>query len=335
MKKKIFLVILDILIAACFLLTYGPYSYFRDFVVTTAMTSMNHKYIAKTFYSDKTINEVLSNNYVESFETGTDASQIVIGGTEDTIKYASSYEKTILEHEPDEDYKLIEFEVNGYKAYLVAIYDPSRVTLMQSTYIGNVGQTLRNMALDNGAVVSINAGGFDDPNGQGNGGIPMGTVIKDGKIAWGNGNEVRSLAGFTKDNILVLTTTTGYQAINDGMRDAVEFGPFLIVNGKSATISGNGGWGINPRTILAQRKDGIVLFLVIDGNGQNRYNWSGRGGVTLNEALVILERYGAYNAVNMDGGASTNLVIKGKLWNSPCAISETGERRLPNGWMFK
>ena len=49
------------------------------------------------------------------------------------------------------------------------------------------------------------------------------------------------------------------------MRDAVQFGPFLIVNGTRAKTSGNGGWGINPRTVLAQRKDGIVLFLVIDG----------------------------------------------------------------------
>ena len=206
---------------------------------------------------------------------------------------------------------------------------------MQSTYIGSTGQTLRNMASDNNAIVSINAGGFEDPGGYGNGGIPMGAVIKDGQLAWGNGYVLNDFAGFNKDNILVLTTTTAYKAIENGMRDAVQFGPFLIVNGKSASISGNGGWGINPRTILAQRKDGIVLFLVIDGNGANRYNWDLRGGVTLNQAIEILERYGAYNAVNMDGGASTNLVINGKLWNKPCAISETGERRLPNGWMFK
>ena len=53
-------------------------------------------------------------------------------------------------------------------------------------------------------------------------------------------------------------------AIKAGMEDAVEFGPFLIVNGNAAEIKGNGGWGIAPRTVLAQRKDGIVLFVVID-----------------------------------------------------------------------
>ena len=191
------------------------------------------------------------------------------------------------------------------------------------------------MGKDNGALVAINGGGFEDPNGEGNGGIPMGPVIQNGKVAWGDENVVSQFAGFTNDDVLMLTESSAKDAIKDGMRDAVQFGPFLILNGVSAKINGNGGWGINPRTVLAQRKDGIVLFLVIDGNGANRYNWSGRGGATLNDVITILKRYNAYNAVNMDGGASTNLVIKNKLWNNPCAISSTGERELPNGWMVK
>ena len=106
---------------------------------------------------------------------------------------------------------------------------------------------------------------------------------------------------------------------------------------EDAVINGNGGWGTNPRTVLAQRKDGVVLFLVIDGNGVNKYNWSGRGGVTMNELVEILERYGAYNAVNMDGGASTTLVINNELINHPCGYADwaDNQRLLPNAWMFK
>ena len=37
----------------------------------------------------------------------------------------------------------------------------------------------------------------------------------------------------------------------------------LIVNGKVAKIHGDGGWGTAPRTVIAQRRDGIVLFLII------------------------------------------------------------------------
>ena len=218
---------------------------------------------------------------------------------------------------------------------LTAIYDPSRVKVATTKYLGSTGEYLVDIAKRYDAKVAINAGGFSDPGGYGNGGIPLGTVIEDGKIVWDSGGAIGGIAGFNQDDVLVLMNGTTQDAINKGIRDAVQFGPFLIVNGKSATISGNGGWGINPRTVLAQRKDGIVLFLVVDGNGQNKYNWSGRGGVDMNGLIEILERYGAYNAVNMDGGASTTLVVENKLYNEPCGYSSTGERELPNGWIVK
>lgn len=338
-KSIIALIIIDVFVVICFFLTYGPISYFRDFLITTAMTTQSHKYLARIFYNEDTIIKVLQSNTISDFDSGSDTSLIVVGQVDDG-HYASAYEKEILEHEKDQDYKLIEFEYNGYDCYLVAIYDPTRVSLMQSTYIGKSGQILREMAKDNNALVSINAGGFIDADasgiaGTGNGGIPSGIVIKDGKLLYGSGNVKTTIAGFNQEGILVLTYSTAAEAINNGMKDAIQFGPFLVVNGQSATINGNGGWGINPRTVLAQRQDGIVLFLVVDGNGANKYNWSGRGGASMEDLLVILERYGAYNAVNMDGGASTTLVIENKLWNNPCGYSATGERRLPNGWMFR
>ena len=338
-KLFILMIILDVLVASCFFLTYGPYNYFRDFVITTAMTSHTHKYLARTFYSEETIIDVLSKNTISMFETGSDTSLVTIGGEEDDV-YASAYEKDIKEHEEGQEYKLLKFEYKGYNYFLVAIYDPTRVGLMQSAYIGSSGQRLRDMSISNGAKVAINAGGFIDADasgiaGTGNGGIPAGVVIKDGKIVYGSGGYRTQLAGFNKDGVLMLTYATGNEAVQAGMKDAVEFGPFLIVNGVSANVSGNGGWGINPRTVLAQRQDGIVLFLVVDGNAANKYNWSGRGGATMSDLLVILERYGAYNAVNMDGGASTTLVMDNQLINQPCGYSATGERRLPNAWMYK
>lgn len=337
MKKKILiisLIVIDVFVAICFFLFYGPVKNFREFLVTTAMTTMNHKYLARTFYSEKAINNILSANFVSAFNDGSDPSQVEIGVNED-IKYATSYERQILERNKDDVYKLIEFEYSGYKVYLTAIYDPSRVSLVQTAYLGMRGETLVEMSKRHNALVAINGGGFEDWGGEGTGGSPQGVVIKDSKIAWHAGNSVREIAGFTNDNVLLLTYSTPDDALKKGMRDAVQFGPFLIVNGVSAKISGNGGWGINPRTVLAQRKDGIVLFLIVDGNGVNKYDWNGRGGASMTDLLVILERYGAYNAVNMDGGASTTMVVKGSLYNSPCGYSDTGERWLPNGWMVK
>lgn len=111
------------------------------------------------------------------------------------------------------------------------------------------------------------------------------------------------------------------------MYNAVDFGPFLIVNGKSAEVSGNGGWGIHPRTVIGQRKDGIVVFLTIDGRSASSI------GVDLNVAIEIMERYEVYNAANMDGGASTTLVIDGKVKNKPVGWSSTRERQVPTAWM--
>ena len=51
-----------------------------------------------------------------------------------------------------------------------------------------------------------------------------------------------------------------------GMRDALEFGPFLIVNGKKLQYeSSAGGYDRAARVAIAQRKDGVVLFLVTEG----------------------------------------------------------------------
>lgn len=335
-KKKIkpflkVLIVIDIIAVICFFLFYGPFTYVKNFLVTTAMTTQSHKYLARIFYSEKTINKVLSSNYVSGFDESTDASKVTVGDF--STNYSSVYEKQILEHDKDDVYKLIEFKYEGYDVYLTAIYDPSRVKVGTTAHLGSTGQYLVDISKRYNAKVAINAGGFSDPGGYGNGGVPVGVVIEDGKIVWNGNDGIGGIAGFNKDNVLVLMNGTAQDAINQGIRDAVQFGPFLIVNGKSAQISGNGGWGINPRTVLAQRQDGIVLFLVVDGNGQNKYNWSGRGGIDMNGLIEILERYNAYNAVNMDGGASTTLVVEGKLHNSPCGYGATGERRLPNGWI--
>ena len=113
-KQKVLIlgfILVDIFVFLCFFVFYGPFDKFRTFLITSAMTTKSHKFLAKTFYSDKMIEKVLSKNYVMSFETGSDATQVQIGGY-DSSNYASSYEKEILEHNKDEDYKLIRFEYN-------------------------------------------------------------------------------------------------------------------------------------------------------------------------------------------------------------------------------
>ena len=70
------------------------------------MQTMNHQYYCKWFYNDKTINDVLNNNYVEESGESTDASlveKIEYKYKKDT--YENEYEKEILDVEDDIKYK--------------------------------------------------------------------------------------------------------------------------------------------------------------------------------------------------------------------------------------
>ena len=330
-KTKI-LIVLDVLAIICLFLIYGPITYFKDTLITTAMTTMSHQYLAKVFYSESMIEEVLEKNKVIASGKSSDTSHIVFSSNQDRV-YTSDYEREILEREKDAKYKIIKLSGNGYQGYLVAIYDAKNISLALPSTLGYRGETLDVISKNNNAIVGINAGGFADEGGVGTGGEVAGILIKDSKILNGIPNTYNSgIIGFNNDGVLMLSHKSAEEAIEDGMVDGIEFGPFLIVNGESSYITGNGGMGIHPRTAIAQRKDGIVLFLVIDGR-QPGYSI----GASISEVTKILLRYGAYNAANLDGGASTTLTINGEIYNRPCGILNGSfyQRAIPNAWILK
>ena len=330
-SKKIWLRILIALIILGILgtstlafLLYGPYSGFRDWLITSAMTTMRHQYLATWFYDDDTIQEVLENNKVHETNENTDASMIVMVNNENTnnnIQYANEYERQILEKDPEhEDYKIIKIEGKGYDGYMAVIYDPSRIKTVYTSKLGKTGEYLTKMAQDNNALIAINGGGFEDPNYVGNGAIPLGITFSKGKLITSETYRGQGgLIGFTQDDKLVLGKMTVEQAKKQKVRDGVTFGPFLIVNGKPSSVSGNGGWGTAPRTAIAQRQDGIVLFLVVDGRTVTR------PGATMKDLIEIFERYGAYNAANLDGGTSSAMVVNNKIINDP--VDQSGSHR--------
>lgn len=334
--KKILLIIILILFivggSSGLFLLYGPWHGFRDWLITTAMTTLNHQWIATIFYSDETIAQVMSNNAVIESGENTNTDEVELVAYLDDVEYENEYEEAVLKKDEGNDlYKVIDIKGNGYTGHLVVVYDPSKISVCTTKYLGNKGQYLVDMAKDNNAVVAINGGGFVDPNYNSLGGIPQGTVIKDGKIISSRSyTKTGGIIGFTEDNKLILAKMTSSQAIKEGVRDAVTFGPFLIVNGKPSFIKGNGGWGEAPRTAIGQRKDGIVLFLVIDGR------MIGRPGADMVDLTEIMQNYGAYNAANLDGGTSCGLVVNGELINDP--INGDGKhktRMIATGFIVK
>ena len=321
-KVLITILILFILgISSFAFLLYGPYPNFREWLITTAMTTMTHQYLATWFYSDDTIQEVLNKNRVAESDEKTDPTLTVIVDDDKPIEYANEYERAILEKEPgNDDYKIINIEGKGYSGYLAAIYDPSRIKTVVTKKLGKCGQYLKTMADDNDALIAINGGGFIDPNYNSNGANPLGITFADGRLITSNVyNGAGGLIGFTQENKLVLGKMSVQEAKNMNVRDAVTFGPFLIVNGKASEVLGNGGWGTAPRTAIGQRKDGIVLFLVIDGRTVKK------PGADMNDLIEIMQRYGAYNAANLDGGTSSVMYVDGKIINDP--VDSTGAHK--------
>ena len=333
-KRKIIRIICFVYIigfSSFLFLFYGPFDSFKEFWITSAMTTMNHRYLATWIYSEKYINKVLANNSIIEVNEISNPNEIVFRKYTTTI-YRNSYEKEILQKDSDNDlYKVVNVSGQGYHGFLVAIYDPSRIHIATTSKLGVTGESILTVSEREKAIIAMNAGGFYDPDWNSNGALPHGTVISNGKVVsdYKDANMGGGFIGFTNDNKFVLGNMSKDQALKMGYRDAIEFGPYLIVNGKRSFIKGNGGWGVAPRTAIGQRKDGIVLFLVINGRLASSI------GADMVDLCDIMENYGAYNAANLDGGSSSELVINGKIINTPVAGGENGLRNMSTFWVVK
>lgn len=330
-KLSLILLILDIGACLCLFLAYGPFSKLKTIFITTAMETASHHYLARTLYSDEVIADVLNSNYIAESGQSTDTSLITFDNTDDG-NYDSIYDEQILKRDEGNDlYKIIEINENGYSGYMAVIYDPSKIKLIMAKRPEVGGQTLTMMSKENNALVAINASGHYYPRGYANYSInPVGSVIKDGKLYFAGARSADfggGFVGFSFDNVLMLSKGNADEVIAAGMRDAVEFGPFLIVNGEPSTIVGNGGYGLAPRTAIGQRKDGIVLLLVIDGRSVGHSI-----GIDMNSMIEIFMRYKAYNAANLDGGGSSAMAVNGTIINKPQNYDSASNRYLINCW---
>ena len=309
-------------------LLYGPYNGFRNWLVTTAMSTYKHKYYCQWFYSEDEINRVLDDNYIKENEEATDASLIDF---EKKYGHLTEYDKKILIHKKNATYKIIRFTVNGQKAYLAAIYDPSKISVATTKSIGVSGEYAVDIAKRNKAVLAVNGGGFFDPNYTSNGSTPIGVTISNGKIITDYPTRSYSVIGFSNDNVLMINRSiNAQQALDLGYRDAVTMNPVLIVNGTPSFIRGNGGWGCAARTAIGQREDGIVLLLVVDSNVTRTK------GASMVDLTEIMQNYGAINAANLDGGTSAVMIEKGVLISDP--INSAGlhkTRPIPTIFMVK
>lgn len=105
-------------------------------------------------------------------------------------------------------------------------------------------------------------------------------------------------------------------------------GPLLVEKGKrnvrsdSEQIAGDIAYGRAPRTAIGVKKDGTVIFFVVDGRRATS------AGMTLEEVARYMVRLGAWSALNFDGGGSSEMVLNKKILNNP---SDGRERAVSVG----
>ena len=130
---------LVVVIAVIFLL-YGPIKYFRDELVTKAMATMSHQWIASFLFTKSAISESLGSNKVVELNFPTDPSQITTKGVfvkdnaTELPKKASDGEHII------DGIGFIRLEGPTYTGWAVKIYDPSRIYMSLAQGIGTDGE---------------------------------------------------------------------------------------------------------------------------------------------------------------------------------------------------
>lgn len=318
-------------ISAAATVAKGPSESAKKLFVRSVKETSAIGFLADWFFSDDEIAAIVGNGRNSDVDEATDSNLIKINlNSDDAAGAAGAADGTNDENKPvEKDMELVDIIGSSYKGKLLIVKDPSRVFIGVSGDLGSgaEGKPVADMIESYGAVAGTNAGGFEDAGGRGNGGTPLGIVISQGKLEFGSLDQTYEIIGFDNDNILHVGKMTAQQALDNGIRDAVCFGPILIVNGKPCNSENPLGGGLNPRTAIGQRADGAVLILVIDGRQASSL------GATYDDLVEVMDQYGAVNAANLDGGSSSNLIYNGELVTECSSLY--GPRKLPTAVLVK
>ncbi len=288
-----FSIYVTMIIMVLFLL-YGNYDVKRFIITVTSKTQY-----CKWFYDEQEIDKI-----IEEINTNQASS----------LNDNSYYEKIISEKENDALYKVVKFTVNDCDAYLAIVYDASKVAVVATSKLGLNGEYVLDIAKRSNASIAINGGGsLDDKSSE-----PVGIVIQNNKVISDRGSSEYlngGLIGLNKQNKLVLLDkVTANEAITLGVRDAITYGPFLIVDGVAVQLDRSLS-SMSARTAIGQRADGIVLMLVIDSD------LSRTKGASYDDVISIMQKYGAVNAASLDGGTASVMVVSNQLLNNPITSS--------------
>lgn len=299
----------------------------RNIWIETAMTTDQHKWLATCFFPKYLIDEVM-NAQVDITDIGkTDLKKEekpdILGQKDLVVGEPDSHGNEVLINDIEQGIVVLKVKTSNYVGRLVLIDDPSRVYIAATDYKNSRGEFICDYLEKEDAVIGMNASGFHDPGGTSVGGVVTAQCMSQGEY-WGYYSSKYITVGFDKDDRLVVGEFSDWEEHN--MRDAFQYHPALIINGEKV-IEGSSGWGLQPRSVIGQAENGVVMFFVVDGR-QVGYSL----GATMGDCADVLEEYGAVNAGACDGGSSSVLAYEGEILNEPSTDMPTG-RYLPNAWV--
>lgn len=135
-------------------------------------------------------------------------------------------------------------------------------------------------------------------------------IPKNGFVVVGSAKNIDTIIK-SKNFLLDIKMTPEWKDVDH----IISGGPYLIKNGdvyvdmtaqKLASIGGR-----NPRTAIGYTRDGHLIMLTADGRE------GASVGLTLMELASLMKEFGCVNAMNLDGGGSTVMYIKGQVVNKP------------------
>lgn len=318
--------------------------YWRTIWIETAMTTRTHQWLATAFFPENVISSVMSNQYTDPDITGGDITPVQTEPADPLEPDEPEPEYNPLELEKyyvggpdyvgntivinDISNGILVSEINGpsYKGRIMLVDTPSRVYIGMTQYPGVTGMRILDMMEHYGAIAGVNASGFNDPYDNGNGGEVVGMSLSQGTY-WGSYVEYYSSMVLTTDDRLVVGSLGDWKSYGN-IRDGMQFSPVLIANGQKM-VHGSSGYGIQPRTGIGQREDGVMVFLNIDGRDVT-YSL----GCTVDDMAEILLQYGVINASSCDSGATSVIAYKGEVITRNCSLHPDLGRILPNAFMI-
>lgn len=221
---------------------------------------------------------------------------------------------------------LVRVKGSNYQGVLAILKNPEDIRCCIAEHIGSYGEFLEDFVPRCNGILGVNASGFYDANGVGSGGVVDGYTMCNGKEYGHHTAYGRKRMEFrTDDKMYIVDADT---KISANARDAVEFTPALIIDGEALIDEQSGFRSIQPRTVVAQARDGDVMLLVIEGRLPGRSL-----GIGLPDCTEILLGYDAYQAMNMDGGTSSVMWYDGE-YITKCSNPEIRCRYLPNAWIY-